>query len=99
MEALLMQPISVAIEVDKQSFQFYKLGVYDDPECGNNLDHGVAAVGYGTNEDGKDYFMVRNSWGATWGHEGYIMMGRQSENVNGTCGTLSCASRPILCDD
>jgi C1A family cysteine protease len=99
MEALLMQPVSVAIEADKKSFQFYKSGVYDDPECGNNLDHGVAAVGYGTDEDGKDYFMVRNSWGATWGNEGYIMMGRQSENLNGTCGILSFASRPILRDD
>ena len=49
-------------EADQQSFQFYKSGVFDDPECGENLDHGVAAVGYGTSDDGKDYFKVRNSW-------------------------------------
>ena len=49
-------------EADKQSFQFYRSGVYDDPECGEALDHGVAAVGYGTTEDGIDYFKVRNSW-------------------------------------
>ena len=49
-------------EADQQSFQFYKSGVYDDPSCGDTLDHGVAAVGYGTTDDGKDYFKVRNSW-------------------------------------
>jgi hypothetical protein len=49
-------------EADQQSFQFYKSGVFDDPTCGDALDHGVAAVGYGTSDDGKDYFKVRNSW-------------------------------------
>ena len=49
-------------EADQQSFQFYKSGVFDDPSCGESLDHGVAAVGYGTTDDGKDYFKVRNSW-------------------------------------
>lgn len=99
MEALTKQPVSIAIEADQQSFQFYKSGVYDDPGCGNNLDHGVAAVGYGTSDDGKEYFVVRNSWGETWGDQGYIKMSRQSEQVNGTCGMLSFASRPILRED
>ena len=99
MEALAWQPVSVAIEADQQSFQFYKSGVYNDPECGNRLDHGVAAVGYGTTDNGQDYWVVRNSWGSSWGAEGYIKMSRQSNNVNGTCGILSFASRPILRDD
>lgn len=86
-------------EADQQSFQLYKSGVYDDVECGNNLDHGVAAVGYGTSDDGKEYFKVRNSWGETWGDEGYILLSRQSPNVNGTCGILQWASRPTLRDD
>mmetsp|Transcript_6648 Transcript_6648/g.10973 ORF Transcript_6648/g.10973 Transcript_6648/m.10973 type:complete len:361 (+) Transcript_6648:87-1169(+) len=98
--ALADQPVSVAIEADKQSFQFYKSGVYSDPKCGNNLDHGVLAVGYGTSDEGEDYFLVRNSWGATWGAEGYIKMARVSPtNVNGTCGILQWASRPVLRDD
>ena len=102
MEALVDQPVSVAIEADQRSFQLYKEGVYNDPECGENLDHGVAAVGYGTSEDGIDYFIVRNSWGETWGDNGYVKLARQSAsatNVNGTCGILSWASRPTLRDD
>lgn len=96
MEALVYQPVSVAIEADQRSFQLYKSGVYDDPECGNNLDHGVAAVGYGTSEDGVDYFVVRNSWGETWGDAGYVKLARQSPTVNGTCGILTWPSRPEL---
>lgn len=98
-KAIADQPVSIAIEADQQSFQFYKKGVYADPHCGNNLDHGVLAVGYGTSPDGKDYFLVRNSWGATWGDKGYIKMARHTKQVNGTCGILSFASRPILRDD
>ncbi|GAX27800.1 xylem cysteine proteinase [Fistulifera solaris] len=95
LDALAEQPVSVAIEADQQVFQFYKSGVFADDSCGDNLDHGVLAVGYGT-EDGQDYFKVRNSWGATWGEEGYIKMARTSAQVNGTCGILSWASRPVL---
>jgi len=99
MGALVMQPVSVAIEADQRTFQLYKSGVYDDPECGDQLDHGVAAVGYGTTEDGIDYFVVRNSWGETWGDDGYIKMARHGAGVNGTCGILSFASRPELQDN
>jgi len=98
-QAIADQPVSIAIEADQQSFQFYRKGVYSDPKCGNNLDHGVLAVGYGTSPDGKDYFLVRNSWGASWGDKGYIQMARHSKQVNGTCGILSFASRPLLRDD
>jgi len=121
--AIAQQPVSVAIEADQQTFQFYKSGVYDDPACGDTLDHGVAAVGYGTltaaatptsvtlslatdddddsnNGNGKDYFKVRNSWGASWGDNGYILMSRSvKHNVNGTCGILGFASVPKLRDD
>lgn len=98
--AISKQPVSVAIEADLQSFQFYESGVYDDPVCGDALDHGVAAVGYGTSDDGIDYFKVRNSWGKGWGDEGYILMSRSTEiHVNGTCGILSFGSMPNLRDD
>lgn len=99
-EALSRQPVSVAIEADQRSFQFYRSGVFDDPDCGEALDHGVAAVGYGTSDDGKDYFKVRNSWGPNWGDEGYILMSRSTDyQINGTCGILSFASMPLLRDD
>jgi cathepsin L len=63
--------VTVTIEADQMVFQQYQSGVLDTPACGTNLDHAVAAVGYGT-EGGKDYYIVRNSWSAAWGDQGYI---------------------------
>merc|ERR1719440_362083 len=65
--AVAMQPVSVAIEADKSAFQLYKKGVLDSAACGKKLDHGVLVVGYGHDDKtDKDYWKVKNSWGATW---------------------------------
>merc|ERR1719453_597548 len=84
--ALNIAPVSIAIEADQMSFQMYSSGVLD-AGCGTNLDHGVLAVGYGTDETtGEEYWLVKNSWGSTWGDEGYIKILASSANL---CGVLS----------
>merc|ERR1711945_19564 len=70
MSAVQQQPVSIAIEADKISFQLYRSGILSS-YCGSNLDHGVLLVGYGT-EGGKDYWKVKNSWGTTYGECGLL---------------------------
>jgi len=95
MTALSQQPVSIAIEADQKDFQLYKSGVFTG-SCGTNLDHGVLAVGYGTSEDGTDFYKVKNSWGTTWGDVGYILLGRGDDfnKGSGQCGMLLQASYP-----
>merc|ERR1719399_1646242 len=91
--AVAQGPVSVAIEADQTGFQFYHSGVFSGP-CGTNLDHGVLAVGYGS-EGGKDYWIVKNSWAETWGDKGYIMMARGSSGRKGLCGIAMQPSYPL----
>jgi C1A family cysteine protease len=89
LESLLQnQPISIAIEADQSSFQMYKSGVFTGP-CGQQLDHGVLLVGMGT-DGSQDYWRVKNSWGTTWGDQGFIRMIR-GKNM---CGLANMASYP-----
>lgn len=93
MSAVAQQPVAIAIEADEFSFQFYKGGVLSG-KCGKNLDHGVLLVGYGTDEDsGLDYWKVKNSWGAKWGVDGYILIEKSDDDL---CGVEAQPSYPIL---
>jgi cathepsin L len=87
--AVAKQPVSIAIEADQAAFQLYSKGVFT-AACGQNLDHGVLAVGYGT-DAGTDYWIVKNSWGAAWGEAGYIRLVRGKNQ----CGLANAASYPV----
>jgi len=88
--AVAQQPVAVAIEADQDAFQFYSSGVLTGT-CGKQLDHGVLAVGYGT-LSGQDYWKVKNSWGATWGMKGFVLIERGSDE----CGIHDAASYPEI---
>jgi len=91
--AITTQPISVAIDASKNSFQLYKSGIYYEPSCSSsNLDHGVLAIGYGSDTTGANYYLVKNSWGTSWGTAGYINMARGRNN---NCGIATSAAYPI----
>jgi|Laugresubdmm15sn_1035100.scaffolds.fasta_scaffold31374_2 C1A family cysteine protease len=92
----LIGPISIALDAETKLFQSYKSGVITSESCGTNLDHGVLIVGYGE-EDGIKYWLVKNSWGASWGDAGYIKISRsESKNDAGICGIAMQPSFPII---
>jgi len=94
--ALVQGPVSVAIEADQRSFQLYKGGVLTST-CGAKLDHGVLAVGYDNTGDIHSW-KIKNSWGPSWGENGYIRLGKDG-NYNrgqGQCGILMSASYPLI---
>jgi C1A family cysteine protease len=96
MNALMINPVSIAIEADSKSFQLYKSGVYNDQiGCGTNLDHAVVLVGWNSS-DGEDYYILRNSWGS-WGEDGYMRIARGSSYGKlGMCGLLSEPYYPVV---
>jgi len=92
--AVTQQPIAVAIEADQSAFQFYSSGVLTGT-CGTNLDHGVLAVGYGVLNN-VQYWKVKNSWGASWGMNGYVLIQRGKAQSGGQCGILLASSYPTV---
>lgn len=91
MAAIQRGPVSIAIQASSHIFQLYTGGVVSGPSCGTRLDHGVLLVGYGTDPKLGDYWVVKNSWGAMWGEQGYVRLARGQNE----CGMNSHASQPL----
>jgi len=92
----LIGPMSVAIEADTRTFQLYTSGVLTSSACGTNLDHGVLVVGYGK-ENNIEYWLVKNSWGTSWGEKGYVKIERSDSTKDaGICGIAMEPSFPIV---
>lgn len=93
-QAVATMPVSVLIEADQDIFQHYKSGVIKAKDnCGANLDHAVLVVGYHL-VDLVDTFIVKNSWGADWGDNGYVeISGAKANDGVGVCGILA---QPVI---
>jgi C1A family cysteine protease len=81
------QPVAIIVEADQNAFQLYSSGIITTG-CGTALDHAITAVGYT-----PDYFIVKNSWGTTWGQEGYVWIS-SSTQYNGGLGACGIFSQP-----
>ena len=93
----LFGPVSIAYQV-ASDFKRYSSGVYQSDVCGSgpeDVNHAVLAVGYGTTTDGTPYYIVKNSWGTTFGEDGFFRIIR-GENA---CGLADCASFPLMAAD
>mmetsp|Transcript_6458 Transcript_6458/g.4583 ORF Transcript_6458/g.4583 Transcript_6458/m.4583 type:complete len:97 (-) Transcript_6458:121-411(-) len=88
-DALQQQPLSISIEADQNVFQYYSSGVLNSTACGTSLDHAVLAVGYGV-ENGTEFWLVKNSWGTSWGEDGYVKFA--IVDGEGICG---CQEYPL----
>jgi len=94
MAAAATGPVSIAVDAAALGWQLYRGGVLKR-FCGTSLDHGVLLVGYGS-DNGTDYWLVKNSWGAGWGEKGYIRLLRDDKAGAGTCGLQQQASFPNM---
>lgn len=89
-------PVAAGVQADRPAFQFYHKGVLD-VECGKHLNHAILVTGYGMDpETNMQFWLVKNSWGLSWGDEGYIRLAMKHHGKAGECGILLAPSVPIV---
>mmetsp|Transcript_26187 Transcript_26187/g.61094 ORF Transcript_26187/g.61094 Transcript_26187/m.61094 type:complete len:544 (-) Transcript_26187:149-1780(-) len=96
MEALAQQPVAVAVAASSMAFQLYGSGIITADECGSQVDHAVLLIGYGT-DSGLDYWRLKNSWGTSWGEDGFFRIERGAGG-QGSCGILVQPAYPVISD-
>jgi len=87
-------PTSVTVDAEAPVFSGYTSGVLNSASCGTSLDHAITAVGYG-NDGTQDFYIVRNSWTASWGDKGYIKIAAV-EGGKGICGIQQTSVWPTM---
>jgi len=93
--AVYKVPVASAMDASLTSFQFYSGGVYDDGNCTQQIDHGIAVVGYGYNSTvDKDYWILKNTYGTSWGVDGWMYLARNDNNL---CGIATLPSYAVGC--
>jgi len=89
-QMLSYQPVALYIDGGEKVFQQYTTGIFDSTACLSEINHGVTAVGWGIDNAGTYFWIVRNSWGTSWGENGYIRIDANDHMAgeSGICGVL-----------
>ncbi|EOA24338.1 hypothetical protein CARUB_v10017575mg [Capsella rubella] len=95
LKAVSQQPVSVGIVGSGDAFKHYSSGIFEDEGCGTDSHHAVTIVGYGTSEEGIKYWLLKNSWGESWGENGYMRIKRDVNEPQGMCGLAHRAYYPV----
>jgi len=86
-EAVSKGVVAVGVNIDSREWQFYRGGIFEGP-CPGNPNHVIAVIGYGE-ENGKKYWILKNSNGRSWGEKGFMRLLRAEAKGEGMCGVTS----------
>ncbi|XP_061993595.1 cysteine proteinase COT44-like [Rosa rugosa] len=90
--ALCRRPVTAEIAANSLEFEQYDGGIFNGP-CGQDIDHTVLVVGFGSDENGVEYWKIQNFWGESWGEQGYM---RLALEAGGKCQIAMEASFPLV---